>query len=50
MQSEVGKEILYEMTTEFQASLSFCTFALVNYISVIKPYNKLLIDLACSVL
>ena len=28
--------------------MTFCTFALVNYISV-KPYNKLLIDLVCSV-
>ena len=39
MWSEVGEEILFEMTTELQASLLFSTFSLVNYISV-KPYNK----------
>ena len=35
-QNEVGEQIIYEQTTELQASLSFSTFALVNYISV-KP-------------
>ena len=47
MWDEAGKEI-YEMTTELQSSLSSSTFALVNYTSV-KPYDKLLIDLACLV-
>ena len=37
-QNEVGEQIIYEQTTELQASLSFSTFALVNYISV-KPYK-----------
>ena len=49
MWSGVGEEILYEMRTELQVfQLMFCTVALVGYMSV-KPCNKLLIDLACSV-
>ena len=31
MKSEVGEDILYEIATELQASLSFSTFALVNH-------------------
>ena len=49
MQSEVDEEIL--STDDRIASvysLTFCTIALMNYISI-KPDSKLLIDLVCSV-
>ena len=49
MWSEVGEKIQNEMTTEFASLYLTCsTFAPVNHTSV-NPFDKLLIDLACSV-
>ena len=41
-------DVKVEVTIQSEIYLRFCTFALVNYISV-RPCNELLVDLACSV-
>ena len=47
-QCKIGEKILYQMKTELQVFIWRLSVPLHNYISV-KPYNKLVIDLAYSV-